>query len=219
MIHSPLKYSERIDSFLRFPLLKSWIKKYQPHPYFRWRSELYEHVSRSIGNDVPISYLEFGVYKGETLLNWIRLNSNPRSEFFGFDSFLGLPEDWVNLRNIRKTGTFSTEGQEPKIEDGRVKFVKGWFQDTLPSFLDGFSSEKQLVIHCDADLYSSTMYVLCKMDTCIGPGTVLIFDEFATMLHEFRALDDYSTSFRRKYEVLAAAGHKYYDKIAIRFLE
>jgi len=216
LVNSPIKYSVRTDAVIRLTLLRSWIENYKPHPYFESRLELYEYITRIIGYNLPISYLEFGVYKGESLLHWMKLNANEQSEFVGFDSFEGLPEDWVHI-GLSKRGTFSTEGKLPVIEDTRVNLIKGWFQDTLPSFQNRFSSENQIIIHLDADLYSSTMYVLCKMDSIIRPGTIIIFDEFSVMLHEFRALDDYTNAFGRQYEVLGAAGYMYYNQVAIRF--
>ncbi len=218
LVNSPIKYSERMDSAWRLTLLKHWIEKHKPHPYFGNRVELYEYIARIIGNNIPISYLEFGVYKGASISTWSKLNTNEKSEFIGFDSFEGLPEDWVTLGEKMKRGTFSTGGELPVIEDTRVNFVKGWFQDTLPLFLDRFSSDKLIIIHCDADMYSSEMYVLCKMDSYIRQGTIIIFDDFSAMLHDFRSLEDYICTFRRQYEVIgAAAGPYYYDKVAIRF--
>jgi len=95
--------------------------------------------------------------------------------------------------------------------------VKGWFQDTLPFFLSHFSTKKQLVIHCDADVYTSTLFVLCKLDTLMKADTIVMFDDFSSMLHDFRALSDYTRSFRRHYEVLGASGRDYYEHVAVRF--
>jgi hypothetical protein len=213
---SPIQYSERRDFLLRLPLLKRWAAVHQPYPYFENREELYEYIVSVVGEEMPICYLEFGVYEGASLLNWIELNIAEKSEFIGFDSFEGLPEHWIKPIGSMKRNAFSTEGKMPVINDNRVSFVKGWFQNTLPIFLDRFSPDKQIIIHCDADIYSSTMYVLCKMDSSIKQGTIIIFDEFSNMLHEFRAFDDYTSSFGRQYEVLGAAGH-FYQQVAIRF--
>jgi len=217
LVNSPVKYSERMDATLRLTLLKNWIKKYKTHPYFESRLELYQYVSQMVGNNTRISYLEFGVYKGASLLNWVKSNSNEKSEFIGFDSFEGLPEDWINISGITKRGAYSAAGEIPSIQDNRVNFLKGWFQSTLPLFLDRFSSDKQIIIHCDADIYSSTMYVLCKMDSTIRAGTIIIFDDFSSMLHDFRALEDYTNSFQREYKVLGASGQTYYEQVAILF--
>jgi hypothetical protein len=49
-------------------------------------------------------------------------------------------------------------------------------------------------------------------------GSIVIFDEFSSVLHEFRAVEDYIDAFRREYEVLGAAG-EYYEKVAIEFIK
>jgi hypothetical protein len=219
LVHSPVKYSERIDALFRYTLLKPWIERHQPHRYFSARKSLYEHIAEKVIGPVPITFLEFGVYQGASMRVWTSLNTAEASEFVGFDSFEGLPEAWVNLSSKFETGSFSTGGTLPAIDDRRVRFVKGWFQDTLPIFLNQFSVNKQIVIHCDADLYSSTLFVLCKLDAFIKPGAIIIFDDFTSRLHDFRALDDYTRSFCRRYEVLGAAGRTYYEHVAVRFTQ
>ncbi len=63
-------------------------------------------------------------------------------------------------------------------------------------------------------LYSSTLYVLTLANYIIVPGTIIIFDEFYSTMHEFRALDDYCISYMRSYEVIAATRN--HGRIAIR---
>lgn len=219
LVKSPVKYSERMDVLLRLNLLKSWINDHQPHPYFKTREELYAHVANEVVGNKPISFLEFGVYKGDSIGYWAELNTHGESEFFGFDSFEGLPEKWVNIGSILDKGYFSTDGIIPETNDERVSFIKGWFNNTLPVFLNNFSSNDQLIIHCDADLYHSTLFVLCSLDYHIKPGVIIIFDDFSSILHDFRALADYSRSFQRKYEVLGASGRYYYEQVAIKITE
>ena len=59
-----------------------------------------------------------------------------------------------------------------------------------------------MVLHLDADLYSSTLYVLTTLALVLLPGDLLLFDEFASVLHEFRALDDFVGSFPFGYELI-----------------
>ena len=58
------------------------------------------------------------------------MNHNPQSRFIGFDSVVGLLEDWA--RNYPK-GALSTGGWVPEIDDERVSLLKGWLQNTLPA--------------------------------------------------------------------------------------
>jgi Macrocin-O-methyltransferase (TylF) len=135
-----------------------------------------------------------GVYKGHSIRFWSQMNRDPQSRFIGFDSFEGLPEDFT--KKFTKA-TFDLGGAMPQIDDERVSFVKGWFQTTLPGFLNGFTPKSRLVVHNDGDLYSSTLFTLASLTTLLVPGTVLIFDEYSHLTHEFRAFADYRSAFWR----------------------
>lgn len=178
------------------------------------REQMYAFLSERFhdSGSAPIDYLEFGVYQGKSIAKWSELNQNAASRFFGFDSFEGLPEDWTKLR---PKGSFAT-GLVPAMEDQRVKFVVGWFQASLPGFLKDFQSGNQMVIHIDCDLYSSTLYVLTQMDQWMPKGALVIFDELYYAEHEYRALLDYVSAYRRKFELIAAATG--YGQVAIRLL-
>src|SRR5262249_1498951 len=122
------------------------------------------------------------------------MNSAPQSRFIGFDLFEGFPEDWTRkLAN----GVMGLGGGAPQIDDGRVTFVKGWFQNTLPGFLNQFTPRSRLVVHNDSDLYSSTLFTLVTLDRLLVPGAILIFDDFSMATHVFRAFADYRSAFRR----------------------
>ena len=125
---------------------------------------------------------------GGTLSGRLRDSSRtPESRFYGFDSFLGLPEGWEKRRRERCT----TAGAVPDFEDPRVTVIPGWFQDTLGSFLErnvDAGNEWTTVVHFDADLYSSTLYVLmtlaARLERCY-----VVFDEFHG--DEMRALHNF----------------------------
>jgi len=174
------------------------------------RTMLYEYINNVILKNAPIDYLEFGVAKGTSLKYWLGLNKNESSRFIGFDCFEGLPEDWdLPFSGCRPKGTCDTGGILPQISDPRIRLVPGFFQETLTKFLTEFAPKNRLVIHCDADLYSSTLYVLSNINEIIEPGTIIIFDEFSTFNHEFQAFSDFTSAFMRKYRPLAAVGSTY----------
>lgn len=180
-------------------------------PFFGHRKNLYHDLhARFVGKKV-LTYLEFGVWKGVSLEVWIKQNQNSASRFYGFDSFMGLPEDW----NVaRPQGSFDTGGQLPVIGDPRVRFVCGWFQDTLPGFLEKTQLDGQIVIHIDCDLYSSTLFCLTTLDRALPEGTILIFDEFYDLEHEYAAFADYVKAYCRAWKVIAAT--KKYSQVAIK---
>lgn len=159
---------------------------------------LYDFLLTSEGLDQPIDYLEFGVAHGYSFRWWVEHNTDPASRFYGFDTFTGLPEDW----GVHKQGTFDQSGHPPDIQDPRVSWNAGLFQDTLPGFLATFSSERRKLVHMDADLYSSTLYVLTMLAPHLRPGDILLFDEFGVPTHEFRAFTDFVSAYRLNYRVL-----------------
>lgn len=161
------------------------------------RFKIYDKLIEDIDN--PIDYLEFGVYQGETIKYWADKIKNSESRFFGFDSFEGLPETY---NSTHQKGSFSTCGKIPNTDDDRIKFIKGWFNDTFPEFLKSFDSKYQKIIHMDADLYSSTLFVLTQIHPFLKNGDIIIFDEFGSMHHEFRAWIDFTNSYNQKYDTL-----------------
>jgi O-methyltransferase len=197
--------------------LHRWLEANQPFPYFPNRFELYADLqSKKLAHEA-IDYLEFGVRYGDSIFKWSSLNTCPDSRFIGFDSFEGLPEDWVSVTGMANKGEFSVRGVIPKTDDARIKFVKGWFNETLRPFLQDFTPRSRLVIHNDGDLFSSTLYTLATLDPILRPGSLLIFDEFANPLHEWRAFNDYTSAFGRNCKVVGAAG-EYYTQMAIEIL-
>jgi len=217
VISKTLPDSIRLQYLAYRPKLETWRKKHAKPltPVFKERTEMYDFLNGDILSNKAIDYLEFGVFEGSSIKYWAHLNSNKSSRFIGFDTFTGLPENWDHFSYTMKSQTFNVDGQLPKIDDGRVSFVKGLFQDSFPPFLKEYQPQnQQLVIHNDSDLYSATLYVLSRANDIITPGTIIIFDEFYGILHEFRALEDYCSSYMRNYDVIAATQN--YDQIAIR---
>jgi hypothetical protein len=119
--------------------------------------------------------IELGVFKGTTIS--CLAEARPDLEFHGFDSFEGLPEDWDCGTKYVEGKAFDREGVMPNVPDN-VKLYKGWFEDTLPPFLDEQSSSISF-LHVDCDIYSSTAYALTELDSRIIPGTIIRFDELA----------------------------------------
>lgn len=143
-----------------------------------WRSLVDELEGRDV------LFLEFGVWKGDSIRCFSEMIRSPASLFYGFDSFEGLPEAWRG----RDAGEFSTHGQPPTISDERVKFMKGWFQDTLPQCIEligSLAARRTVLVHFDADLYSSTLFLLYTLAQKLNEFH-FIFDEFSG--HESRAL-------------------------------
>ena len=177
------------------------------------RFNLHDYVVKSENlENAPIYYFEFGVAGGTSFKWWLNSTKNPDSKFFGFDTFEGLPEDW----GIFKKGEMSPDQLE--FQDTRYKFYKGLFQSTVPDFLKDthLSLSYRKIFHMDADLFSSTLFVLSSISNILKPGDILIFDEFCVPNHEFFAFNIFIESFNIKYETLGAVNN--YLQVAVKII-
>jgi hypothetical protein len=147
--------------------------------------------------------LEFGVWEGSTITQ-LR-NSLPETfKVYGFDSFEGLPEDWIGT-NLTK-GFFNKDGVAPVIEG--VEFFKGLFNDTIPQYRQ--IAKPIGLIHVDCDLYNSSIAVLYGLRDYIVSGTVIIFDEWyynhvdieEYRQHEQKAFYEWVNDFKIEYDLI-----------------
>lgn len=174
------------------------------------RFKLHEYVIKEEVKIEEFDYLEFGVAEGVAIKWWVDKIKNPNCKFYGFDVFTGLPEDF----GVMKKSDYDTKGNTPKIDDARVQFVSGMFQDSLPTFLKSYDSSKRKVIHMDADLYTSTLYVLTTLFPILKKNDIIIFDEFGVPTHEFKAFTEIVNSYKLKFKIIGAINN--YLQLAIK---
>jgi len=168
------------------------------------------YILRYLFEDLKIKHkdntlwLEFGVFSGKTI-NYISKFTDKK--VYGFDSFLGLPEDWII--GFPK-GTFSRNGNLPKVNDN-VTLISGWFEDTLEIF-SKYKNEKVSFIHIDSDIYSSAKYILNTLKNSIDKGCIIVFDELVNYpgydgeTGELRALCEFIEENNVKYEWIGMNG-------------
>lgn len=133
-----------------------------------------EHVS---GNTLDGGVIaEFGVHKAQSI-GWFTTHFLD-TPIYGFDSFEGLPEDWIVKNKVFfPKGHFNLKGNEPKFPHiDRCTFIKGWFKDTLPGWVKEVDDYLK-ILHIDCDIYSSTLTVLTNVKSMFRPGTFILFDE------------------------------------------
>jgi len=208
--------------FIRnFNKLRQWIGKVDRkslliNDFYSWkrnyekRYKLYEVVATHYQLDQQeISYLEFGVASGQSFFWWLKKNSNSRSRFWGFDTFEGLPENWGGFY---KKGDMAHSVSSLSLEDERAGLVKGIFQQTLAAFIQDHRSDlsnRQKVIHMDADLFSSSLFVLSQLYPFLKKGDIIFFDEFNVANHEFFAYKIFTESFYVNLKPIGAQNNFY----------
>lgn len=163
------------------------------------RQEVFGAVAEKVSSK-KVLYLEFGVFKGASMRYWSRHLKNPETILIGFDSFEGLPEDF-DVDGPYVKGTFDVGGAIPKIDDKRVSFVKGWFENTLPSFQ--LPAHDVLVINLDADLYSATDLVLSLLSKHIKVGTFIYFDDMSRPDHEPAAFKKFMLATKYQFKLVS----------------
>jgi hypothetical protein len=180
-------------------------------------------------------WAEFGVYRGKTLQQISRLT---QSIVYGFDSFEGLHENWDNqnpkgvysLAGIVPSGALNLDdpnsdlgmyNSNPTVStipwSSNVRLVKGFFEDSLPDFLQT-NKDIAAFLHIDSDLYSSAKTVLTLMKDRIVPGTILVFDDFSgypnfpDRKHEVKAFAEFLLDTNKNYKALALQPHSDYSQ-------
>lgn len=147
--------------------------------------------------------MEFGVGGGRSLRI---LRSLTAQQIHGFDSFAGLPEEWVMADDfVIEEGDFKYE-KPTDIEN--IVFHEGWFKDTIPEWKNTYKA-KISFIHIDSDLYSSAVTILTELNRQIVPGTILVFDDmYGTERYqnwengEYKAFNEWKQEFGREAQEL-----------------
>lgn len=157
-------------------------------------------------NQIEGDYLEFGVYRGESLTEayhaldcgrrdhaaygydspeYQRWRASP-PRFFAFDSFEGLPAGTAERPVDFGQGAFGcseVEFNANLARDGvdltRVITVPGFYDQSLTQDLKRrLKLEKAALVMIDCDLYESTVPVLNFLTDLVGQGTVVIFHDW-----------------------------------------
>ena len=161
-----------------------------------------DHMQRCIvdvlNRGVPGDLIEAGVWRGGMTIFMravLRAHGIANRKVWVADSFAGLPvidrrhetfawrrgEMAVPLETVKNN--FARYG----LLDEQVMFLKGFFRETLPA-----APIRQLsILRVDADLYESTMDVLCNLYPALSAGGYAIFDDYQNLPDCRRAIDEF----------------------------
>lgn len=120
------------------------------------------------------------------------------------DSFIGLPEpnpiqypsDEGDLHHTRSELAVSIEEVKENFRkydllDDQVKFLKGWFKDTIPIA----PIDKLSILRLDGDMYESTIDVLYYLYPKLSNGGYCIVDDWGVIPAAKKAIEDYRNAF------------------------
>ncbi|MFZ6864642.1 PqqD family peptide modification chaperone [Undibacterium sp. Ji67W] len=162
-----------------------------------------EYCARRIFADkIPGDFFEAGVCQGGAMifLRALQVAFNEKKRLtWGADSFRGLPAPEAT----QDTGLDFTESRFPwlaisedtvrqhfqnyELLSEQVKFVPGWFEDSLPGLQTGSIS----LLRLDADLYKSTHEVLHNLYDRVSPGGYIVVDDYGSFAPCRQAVDEF----------------------------
>jgi O-methyltransferase len=162
-------------------------------------------AQRVIDEEIPGDLIETGVWRGGCCIlmrGVLAVNAITSRKVYVVDSFEGLPppkpqrfshDEGLNL-HLHRGLAVSLEQVKDNFSrygllDEQVVFVKGLFQDTLPSLEAGPFGLMRL----DGDLYESTYVALEALYPKLSPGGFVIIDDYGGVPACQAAVLDYRT--------------------------
>ena len=156
-----------------------------------------------IENNVEGDFIETGVWRGGAYIYAKAIIDSygvtDRTVWVA-DSFAGLPEPDVKKYKLDKGDQHNKEAvlsvSRDQVEDNfrsygqldeNVKFLEGWFKDTLPSA----PIQKVAVLRLDGDMYESTMDALLSLYEKVTPNGYVIVDDYHAVEGCKKAVHDY----------------------------
>ena len=147
-------------------------------------------VEQVIADGVPGDLIETGVWRGGAVILMravLEAYGDRDRVVYAADSFAGLPapdEDHYpadagsRLHRAEPLAVSRTEVERNfrlyGLLDEQVRFLEGWFKDTLPTVADRTWS----VVRLDGDMYESTMDALVNLYPRLAVGGFLIVDDY-----------------------------------------
>ena len=176
-------------------------------------------VTEVIERRVPGDLIETGVWRGGAAILMravLRAYGEADRKVWVADSFQGLPPPdperypadagdthWrqahrlaIPLEEVK--GNFRRYG----LLDSQVRFLVGWFRDTLPSAPIGSLA----VLRLDGDMYESTIEALAHLYPKLSVGGYVIIDDYGSVHGCGQAVEDFRTKHQIK-EALQRVDH------------
>jgi O-methyltransferase len=165
--------------------------------------QLQDAVATLLREGVAGDLIEAGTWRGGAaifLRALLRAHGDPTRAVWVADSFAGLPAPDGRFRqddgssHWRSNGILAVPLAEVQANfarygllDERVRFLPGWFKDTLPRA----PIERLALLRLDGDLYSSTMDALGSLYPLLSPGGYVVIDDHGALPECRQAVEDF----------------------------
>ncbi|MFK0258732.1 TylF/MycF family methyltransferase [Streptomyces sp. NPDC090445] len=182
-------------------------------------------LDRVVADGVPGDFIETGVWRGGVCIfarGYLKAHGITDRNVWLADSFEGIPDTGDDGHPMDRemalhqsnhvlgvtADTVRENFERYGLLDDQVRFLPGWFKDTLPTA----PVERLAVLRLDGDLYESTLDALDNLYPKLSAGGYVVIDDYfipacRKAVDEFRerhgitdeieAIDDYSVYWRR----------------------
>lgn len=171
-------------------------------------------VEDVLARRIPGDLMETGVWRGGAAILMraiLKVNGVTDRLVWAADSFEGLPEPSpekypldasLEFNRFKELAVSLEEVQRNfsryNLLDEQVRFLKGWFRDSLPD-----APVKRLaVLRLDGDLYESTSDALTHLYPKLERGGYVIIDDYGDIPACKQAVTDYRTTHHIKEEII-----------------
>ena len=159
-------------------------------------------VADVVRRGVPGDLIETGVWRGGAAIFMravLEAYGDTQRTVWAADSFEGLPKPDPSRSSDVESGlwrfsqlavsldTVKANFERYGLLDDRVRFLPGWFQDTLASA----PIERLAVLRLDGDMYDSTMVAFEALYSKLSPGGYVIVDDYGAVQGCREATDDF----------------------------
>ncbi len=168
-------------------------------------NNLHDCVRTVLEQGVPGDFIETGVWRGGACIFMraaLKAYGDQDRTVWVADSFEGLPRpdesypadvtskhDFYQYNDVLAVSLEQVKSNFAKygLLDSRVRFLKGWFRDTLPHApIEGLA-----ILRLDGDMYSSTIDALEHLFPKVSKGGFVIVDDYVSIRECKQAVTDY----------------------------
>lgn len=150
-----------------------------------------ECIKTIISDNIPGDFIETGIWRGGAVIFMravLKAYAVNNRIVYAADSFCNIPKPDIDRYPADKNDIcYQREFTAVSIEevkqnfklydllDDKVRFLQGWFKDTLP----GAPIDQLALLRLDGDMYQSTMEALINLYPKLSRGGFVIVDDYA----------------------------------------
>lgn len=188
--------------------------------------ELYKSII-----NIPGHILEFGVYKGISLIRFATFRETLENEcsrkIVGFDTFGTFPTDKLeNTDDVNFVKEFQAAGGDGLSYDElsqifhsktfqNIELIRGNVFNTLPRYLEDHPETRIALLHLDLDVKEPTDIALDLLYERVVPGGLIVLDDYNSVAGETISVDNFLKTRHLKLEKLPFNSSPSYIRIPV----